>query len=68
MRRAAQARRVWSGTFAIGPVGKHAVARDIFQFLNGVEEVEFRETFKRPKPEEKKAEAAGTEAKAETPG
>lgn len=49
-------------------LGKHAVARDVFQFLNGVDEVEFRETFKRPTLEEKKAEAAGTGAKAETPG
>jgi FKBP-type peptidyl-prolyl cis-trans isomerase SlyD len=46
-------------------IGKHYVARDIFEYLKGIEEVEFREVFEKPKPAEKKKEKGKTQAEKE---
>ena len=49
-------------------LGKHAAAADIFKFIEGVEEIEFLEVFKKPKEEKPKEENPQEEKKeADTP-
>ncbi len=47
------------------PFGKHLLARDLFRFLDKMEEVEFKEVFKRERKEEAKEEAKEPKAAGE---